>query len=334
VTARERRPDPRDDRLRDWIRLGDETVAIPAERRDRVRAAVHARWRAALAARRRRRWLLAAAILVVAVGLAVLAMRPRSVPPGEPPGAVVVSLVEDAWQRTPSSAGPPRALTVGGEIRAGTEIATGPEGRIALRLAGGGTLRLDRSTRVRLRSGREWELSDGGLYYDSGIVAGAAGLAVRVPWGRVTDVGTQFEVRTGAAAGSVRVREGAAFVDLAGDQVPVAAGEGITVEAGRATRHRLGPRDPLWAWTESVTPMFDLEGRPALEFLAWAARERGLRLRFSDDVVAARAATVSLSGDIDGLDLEQALRAVLPTCRLRASIEGEELRVDPSGPPS
>ncbi len=64
------------------------------------------------------------------------------------------------------------------------------------------------------------------------------------------------------------------------------------------------------------------------EFLAWVTRETGWRLRL-DPAVAVGAASVIVSGNIDGLAPDEALGVVLPTTGLRHRVADGELIVEP-----
>ena len=73
--------------------------------------------------------------------------------------------------------------------------------------------------------------------------------------------------------------------------------------------------------------MMEIEGRFLLDFLQWDARERGVRLVFTDEKLAARARTIVLSGSIAGMTLDEATTSVLTTCGLIHRWEGESLVV-------
>jgi hypothetical protein len=71
----------------------------------------------------------------------------------------------------------------------------------------------------------------------------------------------------------------------------------------------------------------EIEGRPVGEFLDWIARERGLQLTFEDPALYVTAAETGLNGSIDGMSLDQALEAVLPTCGMTHHIQNGTLTV-------
>ena len=74
--------------------------------------------------------------------------------------------------------------------------------------------------------------------------------------------------------------------------------------------------------------MLDLQGRTAREFLDWVARERGWTLVFADAEVARSAEEIVLGGTVEALTLDQALDAVLPTCRMVYEVMDGVLRVE------
>ncbi len=105
-------------------------------------------------------------------------------------------------------------------------------------------------------------------------------LEIRTPLGTVRDIGTQFEVRL-AESLRISVREGRVSFEGQGDRVELDAGDELEAgEAGRTLRHGNDPFGVEWSWIDGITPMMELEGRSAREFLDWAARESGLRLSF------------------------------------------------------
>ena len=77
--------------------------------------------------------------------------------------------------------------------------------------------------------------------------------------------------------------------------------------------------------------MLPLEGLSARQFLDWAARESGRELSFADLDLEHSAASIVLSGSTEGLTIEEALAAVLPTCRMTHQVDQGVLRVKPLG---
>jgi ferric-dicitrate binding protein FerR (iron transport regulator) len=320
-----RRPTDERDDVAALVRLAGKRQAVPGERAECVRAAARDEWRRGLRRRARRRYAWAAAGLAAAAALVLaVALRVVPSPAGQPRSADVArveSLTGPAWS---GGDGPTRRpLAVGDELALGSELSTDATARVAIRLASGHSVRLDASTRLHLLERGALGLDRGALYVDSGLEGAAAGpLDVRTPLGVIHEVGTQFEVRLEGDALRVRLREGAVVVQR--DAREHEARVGTELELGRdgsVVRRTIAPHGPAWEWIVGVTPMLDLEGRSARAFLDWVARERGWRLAFADDSVARSAAQIVLGGTVERLTLDEALDAVLPTCRLTYRID-------------
>lgn len=239
-----------------------------------------------------------------------------------------------AWSRPASGGarGSPAALRAGDTVAPGVTLETGEEGRVAVRMASGHSLRLDAGTFLRVLSERRVALDRGAAYVDSGHLAGAEGMEVRTPLGAVREIGTQFEVRVQESSVRIRVRTGA--VSLSGGEavIEVGAGEEVEVDAaGRWNRRQVAAFGEQWAWVAEIAPVMDLEGRLLREFLDWVAHERGLRVRFSSPDLARAAEEITLSGSVRGMTLDQALDSVLATCGMSANTEEGVLAVVRAG---
>jgi ferric-dicitrate binding protein FerR (iron transport regulator) len=312
------------------VRLAGARPPVPAERAARVEARVRESWQAGVASRRRVRWvswgvgLAAAAALVLALGAGWrLASRP-------PAPQLLVATVErvSGAVTVAGPAGEAAPLVAKAQVFVGVPLATGPDGRAALRLPNGPSLRLDVGTRARFTGASTLRLDDGAVYVDS---QGGRPVLVETPWGQVTELGTQFEVRVGSGGVRVRVREGS--VELAGNGTSegraweAAAGAQLTLATdGRLSRATVSPHGEAWAWVQEIAPSFELEGRTLGDFLAWVGRESGWRVALADPSRAAAGSAV-LHGSIEGLSPEQALAAVLPTCGLANRRDGETVVV-------
>lgn len=315
------------------VRLAEAGTEVPRDGADRVRATVRPLWQREVRARSRRRrlWVdlaaAAAAILVAAVAAVVL--MPRLSRTAVAPVATV-ELVHGGVEITPP-AGRTRTVADGADrvdVMAGSLLRTPAEGRTALRLAGGPSVRLDRSTSIRLVSAVEVRLDDGGVYVDS-EGAGGAGVRVGTPVGVVREIGTRFEVRREGGSVVVRVRTGA--VELSGDgrAVEVAEGTGLAVARdGEAEWSRIAAHAPEWLWAQEVAPRFEIEGRTVDSFLDWVSAETGLEIRYREPAIEAFAAKTVLHGSIGSLAPARAPEVVLASCGLAAEIEGPNLVVD------
>ena len=85
---------------------------------------------------------------------------------------------------------------------------------------------------------------------------------------------------------------------------------------GRVIRREIATFGDDWEWLAGITPLLELEGESARTFLEWVAREQGLQLAFTDEAVARSADETILGGTSRHLTLDNALDAVLPTCRM------------------
>lgn len=308
--------------------------ASPSEAMTRaVYDAVHAEWQATVAQQRSRRnrrvWLAMAASLVVAAIVLFVGRSFIDHTSGELMADVSKSIgvvqVRDDDSDDWRSAAAAKGLYVGESIR------TGPDGRVALALQGGVSLRLDHDTRIELVSANRVDVTSGAVYVDSGISGpGADALQVGTPAGVVRHVGTQYEARILSSGTRIRVREGRVDVTLEnGPSRTLEVGDQILVSSdGVEERGRIEPSSDDWDWASSAAPEFDIDGKPVQAFLAWAGRETGLKVVFSTAESAAEARRAVLSGSIAGLDPDAALAAVLPTTSLKGTEKDGQLVIE------
>jgi ferric-dicitrate binding protein FerR (iron transport regulator) len=326
-------PTPDEESLARLLRLSGPRPAVPELRTERVREAALAQWRRTVQSRRRWRglsWLTgalaAAGLLALAIGLrGQHPLRPASLAAAAP---VKVERVEG------SVIGPGRRLlTAGDPVFAGSALETGGQGRAALRLATGASLRVDVNTRVKWISGSALELLEGALYVDTDSrKAGENPLEIVTRWGRVRDRGTQFEVRIAAAQLRVSVREGVATLSQAGRSYEAQEGFRLTLDPLGAPRTEPIPlHGQEWDWVLAIAPSFQLEGRTLGEFLEWVARETRWEVRFTDASAAERKSGIVLHGSVEGLRPDEMPATVLPTCGLRSHLDGDTLLIDSAG---
>src|SRR6266850_8231164 len=331
-------PDAPDDPIARLIRLAGPRPPVPDERMARVRESVHARWREAATRERRRVVVLitapiAAGLMAVAIGAGLwLHGRVRVT------GAPAATIVRIGGRVLLHDGGVAEA---GGVLASGAGLTTGPDGRAALRLDDGPSIRLDAGTDLLLLSARAVELRRGAVYIDTGRspkgTAGHAGsvegppspIEVRTSLGRVRDVGTQFEVRLADGALRVSVREGVAALARDDRTYDVPAGTRLRVDPGGAAQTgTVAVRGADWDWVLAVAPPFDLEGRTLGDYLDWLSRETGWKVAYAEPSIAASSGSVILHGSTSNLRPDQTPEAVLPTCGLRHRLDGETLVVE------
>lgn len=321
--------DENEETLARLLHLTGSRPAAPVEREARVRRAVLASWERANRRRAFLRRARTAAALLAAAAVVVMATRlwtgrdaaidPKSAP-------AIVASVERAD-------GSPGYIT-GDSIRAGASVETPADGRVALRLADRTSLRLDAGTRLRFISDGLMELSTGALYLDTS--AASTGVEVRTPLGIVRDIGTQFEVRVGPSALRISVRTGSVELQplpqrtsVPGMVDPVSIGPGtqLTVSGSRSETTVISASGSAWAWAASLSPPFDIDGKPLASFLEHLAREYGWTIRYEDAQLARDASGIILHGSVAGLSPEDSLDVALRTSGLSFSIRNGEVAV-------
>lgn len=306
-----------------------------AEVRERIRLAVAAEWRAAVApVRTSRGWprpalALAASLAVAAVALGIFQAGSPTAPQiaatlTRLSGPVEVGVDAD-WQ----------PVTAGQSLRVGQQLVTGPQGKAALTLARGVTLRVDANTRLAMSGIDRMVVERGAVYLDAGNrTAARPALQIDSAFGSTRHLGTQYEVRVSPAEMQVSVREGR--VELSGptrstSAVVAQAGEQLVIGAtGAVARRAVDRRDARWNWIADVTPPYAIEDRRLAEFLAWVCRETGRELSFASPEVEATAQSIILRGSVAGLSPNAALAAVMATTNLSYTDDDARLVIAPA----
>ena len=275
----------------------------------------------------RRALALAATLALAAVAVWLFTSTGRPASDGAP--VATVELVR----------GDAATLVAGTEIAAGARIDTGSDApvRVALRMAGGHSVRVDADSALRVVSATRLELERGGLYVDSGPLGASRGLEIGTPLGVVREIGTQYEVRVrgnGDASLRVRVREGQVAVSRDGTSHSASRGEQLTIDdSGTVVRRPTPSTGGAWAWVSDVAPLFDTDGKTLAEYLDWLSRETGLEVEFESPSLELDATQVMVVGSPDGLlTPEQTLDVILPSFGLSYRIQGGRLIV--TGPAS
>ncbi|UCF68326.1 MAG: FecR domain-containing protein [Acidobacteriota bacterium] len=319
--------DPRDP-VAQLLRRAGPRASLDAARREHAKRRVREVWLAEVARRQRRArrgagMAIAASVLVAVVG-ALMWRASYGPDPDVSPRARVEMASGLAW--VGGQQGQP--LSRGAQIGPGDEVRTGPDGRLAMRLAGGESLRVGGDTHFVLRAAADLELLSGLIYIDAG---GAQPDIVRVetPLGRIIDIGTQFEVRLSDDALRVRVREGAVRVEQDGRGTIVRDRSSVSVNRnGDVQTSDIAIYGASWNWVVTLSPTFELEGRRLSEFLVWVGRETGLRVEFAEPELARAAGEIELHGSLAGTSPIDAPAIVLPTCGLTHRIMEGKLLIE------
>lgn len=326
------------DQIGPLVRLVGPRETVPADRRHRVRAAVHAEWRQQTRTRSRRLtvgWslgaLAAAALVLIALRLSV---RDDAAGPSQQQALATIEALNGSAQLVGGSGTPVgvKLFQIGDRIGVGDGVETMNGGVAALRLSGGASVRLNRGTRLRLLSEAALALEAGAIYVDSGNAPNAPSLEVRTALGVARDIGTRFEVRFNGSALRVRVRDGLVRLDHSRQSHDASPGEELTLDGdGSIVRRPVPVFGADWAWTFPLVRPFDLEGRSLRDFLDWIAGENGWQLRFADATVEEKSRTTILHGSIVGLTPAEALAAVLSTSGVEHSLDSGVLLVQIAG---
>ena len=310
---------PEDDFIARLMRLAGPRPAIPDDTRARVHASVRREWRSAVARRRALRWAIPAA---VAAGLLLVAVFGGRLPLSVAPPVATVAMGDAR-----ASASGTR-LVSGDAVHAGDSLAAG-DGGLALAFEGGLSLRAAAHTAATIDGVDEITVSSGRVYSDSGPSnRHDRAMRVHTPVGSATDHGTQFAVGYEDGVMTVAVREGNVQVSAPRASYAADAGQKLTLQTGReAVFDEIAPYDRSWEWAAALAPPFDINERPVIEFLEWAARETGRELTFATDGARLAARAKQLSGSIAGLTPSEAIEAVLPTTRFVARIDDRRMIV-------
>jgi ferric-dicitrate binding protein FerR (iron transport regulator) len=326
-----------DDAIARLLRLAGPRQQAPEVIESRVKAAVRAHWQQKLASQEESeqrqatgwRWQLSwrtgAALAAAAVIVVGLGIRYWQVSLTTTEIATVEATVGEVQAARASGAA--RPLSPSETIGSGTEVVTGSQGRAALRLASGHSVRLDHDTRLHLVSASIVRLASGAVYIDSGHEPGAS-LEVQTTMGVARDIGTQFEVRLDGGRLLVRVREGSVRLDCEASRHEARAGSELLVEADGTLHYRTVPQyGEIWDWLLQVAPPFELEGASLAELLDWVARETGWTVRATDQASTRAIATLTLHGSLAGITPAQAPAAVRPTCNLGYHVSDRGLAI-------
>jgi ferric-dicitrate binding protein FerR (iron transport regulator) len=294
----------------------------PLEDSDEIRRAVYAVWDSTTRQRvwQRRLAVLAAAASVVAA-VVVLALRLDTTAP------LIVARVERLQGAVAAGVehGDTAALQADTALAAGATVATAT-GQVALRLVGGGSLRVGPQSRLTLLGLDSVQLESGVVYFDSED-ARAQPFAIVTTVGTLRDVGTQFMARVEDGALDVRVRDGGVqLARSAAGAARASAGERLIASTGGVRREQTATFGDDWAWAERLAPPFAIDGRKLGDFLDWVAAQTGRAVVLGDATAERLARETVLAGSID-LEPLPKLIAVLALTDLEYSLDGDRILI-------
>ena len=188
-------------------------------------------------------------------------------------------------------------------LPAGAIVRTSAGARLLIDLGDGRMLRMDRNSSLTLHDSSEIWLHRGRVYVDS---TESAPLTVVAPNASISDIGTQFEVTVDDELLIVATREGMVNVVLGSDtllsKAAPGSGEALKIDGLELlSRDEIPTSGERWSWTQLARPAFSARERSIRDYLNWAARENGKRLRFATPLAAQQAELRILhaTGDID-----------------------------------
>jgi ferric-dicitrate binding protein FerR (iron transport regulator) len=296
----------------------------------RAYARAHEAWQQLTRQRARRRRTLRIAIALAASLLIALTggvLWPQLLP------SESVAIVAFAQGRSNYEAGSSKQLTLSesDSVDAGGIVETSDGARLALQLATGHSLRLDRGTRIAILGGTEFRLERGRVYVDSGLSEDAPPLRIDTPSASVTDIGTQFQLSWIEDALRVHVREGSVSLRTpnANTTTNVLAGEAVLLTQARGLeKEKVASFGGEWSWVAEAAPGMDPEERRLDRILAWVCRELGYTLRFADARTAQSVERVVLDGSLEGLTPQQTLDVLQNITKYRYRQEAGELTLE------
>jgi hypothetical protein len=223
-----------------------------------------------------------------------------------------------------------RALKIGSSVNVGDVLTS--HGALLISLSAGGTLRVAPETVLKLATATETSLKKGRIYLEFPLSARAEAFDVRTRVGVLEHVGTEFEVLSNDQIVQIRVREGRVRLRSDRNDTLLEAGTQWTAnQDGTVTRSAVTAYGRDWLWVAALAPDYEIEGRPLLDFLQWAARELGRAVKFSDSRAREVAEHTILHGSVKGRDPMDALSSVLATTSLTYEIRGDTIWIQ-SGP--
>ncbi len=190
-------------------------------------------------------------------------------------------------------------------VYVGQIIETGNDAAISLTWGNGGSLRIDKNTRIEFIDTETVYLRTGQIYFDSQSATMAAitgsGLEIETDHGLVKHLGTQYMTTVDARDLIVRVREGEVSVDGAYIEQKIAvAGQQMTISGGAAPSILdIDGFGETWAWAEEMAPVVDMNGKSPHEFLERISRELGLKHEYESEAAKSAALVGEFVGTMD-----------------------------------
>jgi len=296
------------------LRLAGAPPDPPADRAARVHDVVHGEWRAIRRRQRVGRFVAIGLAAAAASLLIVVSMnRPRTSTPIASEAIAVGQRIQGrpVIVRHAEQSGHVESLLASSSVYPGDVIETDGTSRVAVVVIDGSSVRIDNGSRLRFLTPAVIEVLSGAVYIATS--PGSRGFEVRTTHGAVRDLGTQFEVRQVGPSLRIRVRSGTVELGHGANATRVGPGTEATVTRAGVSSQGIAVYGSEWAWTTSVAPAFQMEGRTLRALLDHLVAEEGWTLRFSDPAIAEAAGHILLHGSVQGRNGEEVLGAALAT---------------------
>lgn len=313
------RSSPNDDSIARLMRLAGPRPDIPANVRDRVHDTVRKEWQSHVARRRTLRWGIPTALAATIV----LAVALNTRDPGVTLAPIATIVLVDGNGATTGVRWSP-----GDKVYPGDSIESGHHG-VALAVNNGLSLRLAAGTTATFDDIDELTVASGSIYADSGTsINYERSITVHTNAGSATDTGTQFAVTYLDGKMSVAVREGSVDVSDYRGSYTAEAGDRLTLDPDEeVVFERVPVSDSSWDWAVDLAPPFDIDDRPLLDFLKWAARETGKELVFANDEVRLAVGVTRLHGSVTGFTPSEAIASVQRTTQFQFRMNERQINI-------
>lgn len=294
-----------------------------------IRRATESAWLEAVAEHKRRarwgawRWASAAMIALVCGGIAFTTLTDRPLV-SQQVLAHAVYARGDYWLNG-------RVGALNTPIAAGDTIGTGDNGTTTLQLSNATTLTLAPGSELKFNGYAQLQLLTGKLYVDS--PGENTSIEITTPWGKIEDIGTQFEVSVDKSELRVAMREGKVKMSLANSthlaQFNNGLGDVISVDSSlQINRTTLASDDEHWNWMLPALTPIDLEGLSVHQLMLWASRTMGKPVIYDSPDTEERAKRIHLSGgELAPDQIADVLPFILKTTTLVAHIGDDNIEI-------
>ncbi|TDR17425.1 FecR family protein [Marinicella litoralis] len=214
-------------------------------------------------------------------------------------------------------------------ISPGDYLKTQRNNRLMVNLFNGNQFRVDENTHLKVEANNHLTLISGRVYVNSDSTAGHHKLTIDTPLATVNHIGTQYSVEFNSDQLNVGVREG--LVLVASDHIPQAEltqGRVLNLnDKGEAEYSEVMTYDPIWQWTQKISGGFAIQDQTLTAYLSWVSEETGYPIKWQSDQVRNKAASIKLSGSINGILPVDSLEVILPTTRFKYSIDDNQIYI-------